>query len=69
MTIQELDSKYSFNRKRACEMSGMSYDTVMKFFKGQPATVKTAAAIINALPITAKERRELIDSMFERKGN
>lgn len=68
MTIQELDHKYSFDRTKTAAASGKSIYTVLNFFKGEPATVRTAAAIINALPITEQERQELINSMFERKS-
>ena len=68
MTIQQLDQKYEFSRTKTAADSGMSYPAVIKFFQGAPATVKTAAAIINALPITPIERAALIETMFQPKG-
>ena len=69
MTIQQLDSKYSFNWLKISKDANTAYLTALHFGKGETGTVRTAAAIINALPITEQERQELINSMFERKGN
>lgn len=69
MTIQQLDNKYSFDRTKVTTASKKSYYTVVNFLKGAPATVKTAAAIINALPITPIERAALIETMFQPKGD
>lgn len=68
MTIQQLDEKYEFSRTKTAADSGVSYPAVIRFFQGAPATVKTAAAIINVLPITAIERAELIATMFQPDG-
>lgn len=64
MTIKQLNDKYSFSRTMASERSGVSYYSVINFLRGRACTVKTARAIINALPITPEERSSLIESMF-----
>lgn len=68
MTINDLDRKYRFCRKKISEDSGINYATVKNFVRGSSVTVKTAAAIINVLPITALERAELIATMFQPDG-
>lgn len=67
MIISQLDDKYKFRRTHIAEIANVSIPRVKKFLRGETGTVKTAAAIINALPITEQERQELINSMFERK--
>lgn len=67
VTAQELDNKYSFDRTKTAERSGVSYPSVKDFFKGKPQSVKTVSKILNVLPITPKERQELINSYFEPK--
>ena len=68
MTIEQLNSKYNFSRKMASEKSGVSYYSVVNFFRGRTCTLKTASAIINVLPITPEERAALIESLFEPKA-
>lgn len=68
MTIQMLDEKYKFRRTHVAEVANVSVPRVKTFLKGESETVKTAAAIINALPITPIERAALIETMFQPKG-
>lgn len=66
MTIEQLDSKYVFCRKKIAEDSGINSGTVSNFLNGKHrnVNVKTASAIINALPISQIERAALIESLF-----
>lgn len=63
-----LDEKYKFRRTHVAEVANVSVPRVKTFLKGESGTVKTAAAIINALPITSIERAALIETMFQPKG-
>lgn len=64
MTIKDLDNKYRFCRKKISEDSGVNYATVKNFIRGDSVRIKTASAIINALPISQLERAALIESLF-----
>ena len=65
--LAKLDDKYTFNWLKISEKAGVSTGTVNNFERGKNVNVSTAAKIINALPITPKERQELINSYFEPK--
>lgn len=67
MTISQLNQRYNFSRKDIVKKSGVSYPTVINFFRGKAMTVATTVSIINSLPITPQERQELINSYFEPK--
>lgn len=64
MTIQQLDDKHCFNWRRVAKDANVSYLTALNFSHGESVRVKTARAIINALPISQIERAALIESLF-----
>ena len=67
MTITDLDAKYALRLGKLQEETGLNPRTVQSFLKGESCNIRTAAKIVNALPITPKERRDLINSYFEPK--
>lgn len=68
MTIQQLDDKHCFNWRRVAKDANVAYLTALHFSYGESVSMRTARAIINALPISQIERAELIATMFQPDG-
>ena len=68
MTIDELDEKYRFRRDKLAAASGISGPTLQNIFKHKTnGQLSTMRRFVNALPISAEERQELINSLFEKE--